>query len=59
MRHAEIVSSGADTQRKWRGPKPPWGTCAALPGGSTWLVARPHTSVASLFAARFRVWVQP
>jgi hypothetical protein len=22
-------------------------------------VARPHTSVASLFAARFRVWIQP
>lgn len=28
------------------------------PEGPSWRVARPHTSVASLFAARFRVWIQ-
>jgi hypothetical protein len=31
--------------------------CLACEGVSVW-VARPHTSVASLFAARFRVWTE-
>ena len=53
-------------EQKRRGPGPleepvlvrPEGLSSVRPEGRSWRVARPHTSVASLFATRFRVWIQ-
>ena len=46
-------------RQKRRGPGPLEEPSPVGPGGLSVRVARPHTSVASLFAARFRVWIQP
>jgi DNA-binding CsgD family transcriptional regulator len=45
--------------KKRRGPGPLEEPPGSGPEGPSSWVARPHTSVASLFAARFRVWIQP
>src|SRR5271166_936917 len=52
------ASSVPPANKKRRGPKPLRGTRWVRPGGLSLRVARPHTSVASLFAARFRVWIE-